>query len=132
MTNAMDISKPNNFQRVLALGESYGVDLEDLLVSDSLTDEQTAAAIAELWSEGYLADPHSALGWRVLQDHLEEGETGVFLCTAHTAKFREDIEEVLGIDIDLPPALAEVADQKILSESIPADFEELRSLLLQC
>jgi len=130
MTNAMDISRPNNFQRVLALGESYGVDLERLLVSDSLSDQQTREAIAGLWERGYLADPHSALGWRVLQDHLGEDDTGVFLCTAHPAKFREDIEKVLGITVELPPALREVAERAVLSETIPADFSLLRSRLL--
>jgi threonine synthase len=130
MTNAMDISHPNNFQRVLALGDRYGLDLESLLSSYALSDEATAKAITDLYGQGYLADPHSALGWRVLQDHLAEDETGVFMCTAHPAKFREDIEKTLNIELELPPELQEVADRELLSETISSDFSELRQQLV--
>jgi threonine synthase len=130
MTNAMDISRPNNFQRVLALGGQYGVDLESLLISESLSDRQTGNAIAALYSLGYLADPHSALGWRVLQDHLAGDETGVFLCTAHPAKFREDIEAVLNIKLDLPAELKEVAKREILSDTISCDLKQLKQRLM--
>ena len=129
-TNAMDISHPNNFDRVLALGERHGLDLETLLVSASLDDQETRAAMKALHRLDYLADPHSALGWRVLQDHVQEGETGVFLCTAHPAKFREEVEAALGIEVPLPPALAKVADKDVLSESISSDFEAFRPKLL--
>ncbi|NNE05211.1 MAG: threonine synthase, partial [Xanthomonadales bacterium] len=131
MTNAMDISKPNNFSRVLALHAMYGLDVESLLVSSALDDDATAQAIRDLEKLGYLADPHSALGWRVLADQLNPDETGVFLCTAHPAKFREHIEAVTGKPVELPAALAKVADKKILSQTISSDFQELRSQLLQ-
>ena len=130
MTNAMDISHPNNFQRVLYLAEQNIVDLEELLLSESLSDEQTREAITELYELGYLADPHTALGWRALQGHLHPDETGVFLCTAHPAKFREDIEDVLGLELELPAELKEVEDKEILSKTIPGDFNILRQHLL--
>lgn len=130
MTNAMDISHPNNFQRVLHLDSIGVINLGELLVSEALTDEQTGEAISELNDQGYLADPHSALGWRVLQDHLDTSETGVFLCTAHPAKFREDIEEVLKTKLDLPAELKEVEDRELLSETISSNFEVLRSKLI--
>lgn len=131
LTNAMDISRPNNFERVLALGETNGLDLPALLVSESLSDEQTRAAIRALHRADYLADPHSALAWRVLQNHLADGETGVFLCTAHPAKFREEVGAALGIEVPLPPALQAVADREVLSETISSNFEEFRPMLLQ-
>jgi len=131
MTNAMDISRPNNFSRVLALKAMYGLDVPSLLVSSSLDDEATAQAVRDLDAAGYLADPHSALGWRVLTDQLGPTETGVFLCTAHPAKFREHIEAITGRPIELPAALIEVADKEIQSETISSDFQELRSVLLQ-
>lgn len=131
MTNAMDISRPNNFSRVLALQSRYGLDVPALLNSVSLDDEATEQAIRELDGQGYLADPHSALGWRALADQLAPDETGVFLCTAHPAKFREHIEAVTGRAVELPPALAEVADKELLSETISGDFEELKAILLR-
>ncbi len=130
ITNAMDVSRPNNFHRILALAEHESVDLNSLFLSEALTDNQTREAIAALYDLGYLADPHSALGWRVLQDHLGDDETGVFLCTAHPAKFREDIENILDMKLKLPPELKEVAEKKILSEIIPGDFGALRLALL--
>lgn len=130
ITNAMDISQPNNFSRVLALGERHGVDLSAVLRAAALDDRQTRQALRDLHAAGYVADPHSALGWRALVDALPDGETGVFLCTAHPAKFREEVEAVLGIEMDLPPALAEVAGREVLSETISSDFEAFRPRLL--
>ena len=130
ITNAMDISLPNNFPRVLELGDRHGLTLADLLSSTSLDDDQTRDAMRALYARGYLADPHSALAWAALDQSLEAGEEGVFLCTAHPAKFLEVIEESLGIEIPLPPELEEVKDKQVLSSTIPGNFEALRRELL--
>lgn len=130
ITNAMDVSQPNNFPRVQALGERHGLDLENMLSACAVSDEQTGEAIRALYSQGYLADPHSALAWRALDDQLCDDENGVFLCTAHPAKFREVLADVLGIDVPLPPALEAVADLPVLSEVIPGEFDAFRAKLL--
>lgn len=129
ITNAMDISNPNNFPRVIELGERHGLPLEDLLRSVSIGDRETRAAMRSLWQRGYLADPHSALAWHALERGLAPGEQGVFLCTAHPAKFREVVGETLGTEIPLPPALEAVLDRKVLSRTIKADFGALRRQL---
>ena len=126
ITNAMDISLPNNFPRVLELGERHRLPLASLLSSFALDDDETRAAMRALHRNGYLADPHSALAWAALDRSLEPGEEGLFLCTAHPAKFLEVIEETLGIDVPLPPELAAVRDRSLLSSSIPGRFDELR------
>ena len=82
-----------------------------------------------LWQRGYLADPHSALAWHALQHGLRSGEKGVFLCTAHPAKFREVLAGTLGIEIPLPPPLEAVLDRQVLSKTIPASYARLRKLL---
>jgi len=130
ITNAMDISFPNNFPRVLELGERHGLRLEHLLSSTSLDDGQTRDAMSKLYSRGYLADPHSALAWSALNASLESNEEGVFLCTAHPAKFLEVIEETLGIEIPLPAELEAVKDKEVLSSTIAGEFEALRAELL--
>ena len=130
LTNAMDISLPNNFPRVLELGERHGLPLQDLLTSFSITDEETLDAVRRLDAMGYLADPHSALAWKALQDSRTEDETGVFLCTAHPAKFIETIESAVNRTVPLPAELAEVADKEVLSSVMPADFGLLREFLL--
>jgi len=129
ITNAMDISLPNNFPRVLELGERHGLPLETLLSSTSLDDDQTRAAMRELYSRGYLADPHTALAWAALNGSLRDDEEGVFLCTAHPAKFLETIEETLGIEVPLPPELEAVKNDRVLSSTIDGNFESLRKAL---
>ncbi len=129
LTNAMDVSNPNNFPRILELGDRHGQPLEQLLYSVSVSDEETREAMRRLWQAGYLADPHSALAWKALDDALADGEEGAFLCTAHPAKFLEAIEETLGIEVPLPEALAEVRDREVLSHTISGDFAGFRKLL---
>jgi threonine synthase len=70
------------------------------------------------------------LAWKALSGNLADGETGVFLCTAHPAKFKETIEDVLQEPLDLPEELKQVENKQVLSTVIPADFSVLRELLL--
>lgn len=131
ITNAMDISLPNNFPRVLELGTRHGLPLETLLSAMALNDDETREAMRALYARGYLADPHSALAWAALDRSLRDGEEGSFLCTAHPAKFLEVIEETLGIEVPLPPELEAVRDREVLSETIPGDFGALKDALLR-
>jgi threonine synthase len=126
ITNAMDISLPNNFPRVLELGERHGLALETLLSAQSLDDGETRAAMRTLHGRGYLADPHSALAWAALDRSLAADEQGVFLCTAHPAKFIEVIEETLGIEVPLPAELEAVRNKKVLSSTIAGEFGALK------
>lgn len=131
VTSAMDVSQPNNFPRVEALGDRHGMKLGEILTACAVSDDETFDAIRALYESGCLADPHSALAWAALKDRLEPGENGVFLCTAHPAKFLEVMRECLGIDVPLPPVLAEVRDKEVLSKTIPGDFEAFRKALLE-
>ena len=130
ITNAMDISLPNNFPRVLELDEHHGLRLSGLLSSTSLDDDETRGAMRTLHSRGYLADPHSALAWQALDRLLSAGEEGVFLCTAHPAKFLEVLEETLDIELPLPAKLEAVRDKEVLSGTIDGAFQSLKNELL--
>lgn len=130
LTNAMDVSNPNNFPRVLELESRHGLALTGLLSSFSLDDGQTRAAMKSMWNQGYLADPHTALAWAALDSDLQQDELGCFLSTAHPAKFLETMGEVLGQEIELPEELARVRDMQVLSSTIKGEFAELRALLL--
>ena len=129
LSNAMDISRPNNFPRVEALAQRADVPLNEYIESVAISDQDTVSAIQALNEHGYLADPHSALAWRALQGALHDDETGVFLCTAHPAKFAEVIEPALGESPALPAALAAVKDKTLLSSTINADIDQLTALL---
>ncbi len=128
LSNAMDVGAPNNWERIESL---FGGDLEALrqvLRWGSLGDDGTVERIRELYAGGYLADPHAAVGYGVLRQHLERGETGIFLGTAHPAKFLP-VYEALGIDVPLPPALAALAGLPLFRREIPNEIEALTEVL---
>ena len=77
---------------------------------------------------GYISEPHAAIAWRALRDQLQPGEYGLFLGTAHPAKFKESVEEILQETLPLPKELADRADLPLLSHNLPADFAALRKL----
>lgn len=129
ITNAMDISEPNNFPRVAYLSQHYGQQLGEVVQSLSIDEQQTREAVVALDKQGYLADPHTALAYAGLIANKAADEQGVFLCTAHPAKFNETLEAVLDRPIALPPALAAVQDKQVLSKTIRPDFEELKRQL---
>jgi len=130
LSNAMDVSQPNNWPRVEELFRRKTWRLTDLACG-AVTDETTRAAMRELAEIGYVSEPHAAIAWRLLRDQLLEGEYGLFLGTAHPAKFRESVEAILEQTLTLPPELAERADLPLLSHEMKADFASLRAFLLK-
>jgi threonine synthase len=134
VANAMDVGAPSNFERMRAM---YGESFEALrcdIVGAAFNDETVVAEIREMWGRhGYLLDPHGAIAWLGLRDTLaiESGDAaGVFLATAHPAKFREVVEPAIGEAIPLPPALAEAIKRPRHSERLPVDYPVLKRLLL--
>ncbi|WP_159654960.1 threonine synthase [Vibrio atypicus] len=127
-SNAMDVSQPNNWPRIEELCQLKGWGL-DTLGKGKVSDEQSAESVRELKAQGYLCEPHGAIAYRLLDEQLQEGETGLFLCTAHPAKFKEVVDEILGSDIDLPGPLAKHAAMELLSEDLANDFDLLKDVL---
>lgn len=110
LANAMDVGHPSNFERLQWL---FGGDLEAMrqaVVGLTVTDDEIRAAIRAMDALGYLADPHTAVGW-VGAAHAASFAAPdvprVVLATAHPAKFGEVVEPVIGRPVPLPPALAE-------------------------
>lgn len=130
LSNAMDVSRPNNWPRVEELFKRNGWSLSEL-GSDALNDAETEAALKAQYAEGYLCEPHGAIAYQVLKDQLQAGETGIFLCTAHPAKFKESVERILGIELPLPEALDKHNKMELLSDTMAADFAQLRNYLLK-
>ena len=130
LSNAMDVSRPNNWPRVEELFKRNGWSLADL-GSDALNDAETEASLKVQYAEGYLCEPHGAIAYQVLKDQLQAGETGIFLCTAHPAKFKESVERILDIELPLPEALDKHNKMELLSDTMPADFVTLREYLLK-
>ncbi len=127
-SNAMDVSQPNNWPRIEELCRIKGWGL-DTLGKGAVTDEQSAESVKQLNELGYLCEPHGAIAYRCLHEQLQEGETGLFLCTAHPAKFKDVVDDILGSDIDVPAPLAKHAAMENLSQPLEADFEALKGVL---
>lgn len=129
LSNAMDVSQPNNWPRIEELFKVKGWSLSELGYG-RLNDAETKVSLIELDKLGYLCEPHGAIAYSELSKQLQEGESGLFLCTAHPAKFKENVEEILGHEIFIPEALASRADLTLLSKVFPADFAKVRELLM--
>lgn len=102
LSNAMDVSRPNNWPRVEELFKRNGWALSTL-GAGALTDAETETALQTQYQQGYLCEPHGAIAYQVLASQLQPTETGIFLCTAHPAKFKESVERILQIDLPPPP-----------------------------
>ncbi|ELB2799694.1 threonine synthase [Vibrio alginolyticus] len=127
-SNAMDVSQPNNWPRIeeLCRVKEWGL---ETLGKGAVSDEQSAQSVKDLHALGYLCEPHGAIAYRVLEEQLQDGETGLFLCTAHPAKFKEVVDDILESDIELPVPLAKHAAMELLSEELDADFDALKQVL---
>lgn len=131
IANAMDVGDPSNFARIIDL---YKND-HDAICADvsgaTFTDEQIAETIKAVSDKyGYICDPHGACGYRALETGLKEGETGVFLETAHPAKFKSTVESIIGHEIEIPQKLAEFMKGTKQSIQMPKNFEDFKEYLL--
>jgi len=135
ISNAMDVGNPSNFDRILNL---YGGDFEALskeIYGCSFTDAETQAAMRHTYSSTqYVLDPHGAIGYLGLKKFIAESNqkvTGIFLETAHPAKFKEVVDNTLGKKIEIPKPLMKFMEQTKLSKPMQKDFNSLKNYLLQ-
>jgi threonine synthase len=129
LSNAMDVSQPNNWPRVEEIFRRKTWRLTDLGFG-AVDDQTTKDTMRELADLGYISEPHAAIAYRMLRDQLQEGEFGLFLGTAHPAKFIESVEAILDRKLPVPEELAQRANLPLLSHEMKADFAELREFLL--
>ena len=132
IANAMDVGDPSNFARILDLyGHSHET-ICSLISGATYNDEQIADTVADTYSRtGYLLDPHGACGYRALCEMLQPGEQGVFLETAHPAKFRDTVESIVKTEVEIPEKLQ--AFMRGTKQSVPmtADFEDFKAYLMK-
>jgi threonine synthase len=132
LANAMDVGDPSNFARVMDL---YGKDVEAVRKDISgarYSDEQIADAIRNcLKSTGYQLDPHGACGYQALKEGLKTGEVGVFLETAHPAKFKEKVEAITGSEIAIPERLQAFMRGTKQSVELSKQFADFKDFLMK-
>jgi len=134
LSNAMDVGDPSNFIRIMELFRHEVPALKNILSSDSITDEETKAAIRDVFEQfHYVLDPHGAVGYLALQRYLQAnlGSKGFFLETAHPVKFYDAIEPVIGQPIDVPDAIASLLQKQKKSIKLKPENDELKALLLE-
>ena len=128
LSNAMDVSEPNNWPRIQHMMDLGWFD-KQLLSSTMIDEDSSQLAVKQLYQNDYVSEPHGAIAYKALKHSLNDDEVGIFLGTAHPAKFKESVENILGELIPLPKELADVSGLPILSETMDADFDKLRTYL---
>ena len=123
--NAMDVSKPSNFPRMLALyGHSFNA-LTKEVRGFTLADHEILETIARCKAHtGYVLDPHGAIGYAGLKKHLKPGQKGIFLETAHPIKFAPTMNQALGEVLPIPDFASELMTRKKVSKKIGKEYEE--------
>lgn len=132
LANAMDVGDPSNFARILDLFQNDYSAISGHISGATYSDEQIRNIMRECYKEnGYILDPHGACGYQALKEQLQPGEVGVFCETAHPAKFKEKVDEILSIDVEIPERLA--AFMKGTKKSVPMskEFKDFKAFLMK-
>ena len=140
LANAMDVGDPSNFARILNLYSENGKlsaeethqRITSLISGATYSDEQIAETMRQCYADtGYVLDPHGACGYRALKENLQPGEVGVFCETAHPAKFKEKVDQILGTDIAIPERLQAFMKGEKQSVPMSKDFSSFKSYLMK-
>jgi len=139
LANAMDVGDPSNFARIINLYSENGKltpkethkRITSLISGATYSDEQIRETMRHCYKDtGYILDPHGACGYRALEEQLKTDEIGIFCETAHPAKFKEKVDEILGINVEIPERLQAFMRGEKQSVAMSKDFEDFKRYLL--
>ncbi|XRX43248.1 MAG: threonine synthase [Buchnera aphidicola (Tetraneura sorini)] len=130
ISNAMDISQPNNWVRVEELFNRKNWKLKKLGFG-SVSEKETISSLKELKNLGYISEPHASIAFNLLNKNINNKQLGLFLGTAHPAKFKETVENILKTKITIPPSLLIRDRLPLLSKKLKLNFEKLKEFLLK-
>ena len=132
IANAMDVGAPSNFARIIDLYDNQWAKIKNDIGGATYTDDHIRRTMKTCYdTTNYVLDPHGACGYQALCEQLQPDETGVFLETAHPAKFKETVDAVDGIDITIPPRLRQFMEGKKQSLPMTRRFDDFKQFLLQ-
>ena len=132
IANAMDVGNPSNFARILDL---YGNDYAEITAAISgyrYSDAQIREVVKRVFNEtGYLLDPHGACACEALRERLQGDKkaTGFFLETAHPAKFKETVDDILAADIPIPGKLQAFMRGRKQTIPMSSRYEDFRAFI---
>ncbi|CAL4042480.1 Threonine synthase [Buchnera aphidicola (Tetraneura ulmi)] len=130
ISNAMDISQPNNWIRVEELFKRKNWNLKKLGFG-SVSEKETTSTLKELRNLGYVSEPHAAIAFNLLNKKIKKKQFGLFLGTAHPAKFKETVENILQEKINIPKSLLIRDKLPLLSNKLKLNFKKLKEFLLK-
>jgi threonine synthase len=133
ISNAMDVGSPSNFTRLLDLYENDFDAITNDIVGYRFSDEETRAAMKHVYqTRDYILDPHGAIGYLGLKEYqkVKPNCTGIFLETAHPAKFKEVVDQTLEKSIPIPEPLQHFLQQTKRSIRMDKDFESFKTFLI--
>ena len=132
LANAMDVGDPSNFARIYDLYGQSHEKITSIISGATYSDQQIADTMRQCYADtGYVLDPHGACGYQALKEGLKAGETGVFCETAHPAKFKEKVDQILGTDITIPERLAAFMKGEKQSVEMSKDFADFKHFLMK-
>ena len=132
LANAMDVGDPSNFARIYELYKGDHKVITSLIGGATYSDEEIANTMRECYADTkYVLDPHGACGFQALKDLLQPGETGVFCETAHPAKFKEKVDDILATDLEIPQRLQAFMKGTKQSVAMTKDFADFKSYLIK-
>jgi threonine synthase len=132
LANAMDVGDPSNFARIYDLYGKSHEKISSLISGATYSDEQIADTMRRCYKEtGYVLDPHGACGYQALKDGLKPGEVGIFCETAHPAKFKEKVDQILGTDIEIPERLQAFMRGEKKNVEMSKDFQDFKQFLMK-
>ena len=132
LANAMDVGDPSNFARIYDLYGKSHERITSLISGATYTDDMIRQAMRACYEDTkYILDPHGACGYQALTDGLQPNEVGVFCETAHPAKFKEKVDEILGIDVEIPERLANFMRGQKQSVPMTKDFTDFKQYLMK-
>ena len=131
LANAMDVGDPSNFARIYDLYGQSHERITALISGATYNDDDIRETMRKCYEETqYILDPHGACGYQALADGLGNDEIGVFCETAHPAKFKEKVDEIIGIDVEIPERLAAFMRGQKQSVSMTKDFSDFKAYLM--
>ena len=139
ISNAMDVGNPSNFARMLDFFKetnerSTWNNMRQSISGYAFSDQETEQAIKDIFQKHqYIIDPHGAVGYLAIQEHLKEqaDTTNILLETAHPSKFIDDVERVIGQEIELPEQLEKIKNKPKESVVMSAEFNGFKNWLVQ-
>lgn len=133
ISNAMDVGNPSNFARMLDIFQHDHAAMNREITGYSFADDEIQVAMAEVFDRlNYALDPHGAVGYLGLKKnriHRPES-SGVFLETAHPAKFLHVVESTLNTKISIPPELKSFLERNKSTIPCTPDFLSFKNVLL--